>query len=58
MIDTVPAEKLLVFQVSQGWEPLCQFLDLPIPDEPFPRANTRAQFVDLMQRRMAGEGKA
>lgn len=35
----VPAEKLLVFDVAQGWEPLCAFLDLPVPDEPFPRLN-------------------
>ena len=28
---TVPKEKLLVFEVKQGWEPLCKFLGLPIP---------------------------
>ncbi len=25
--------------LSEGWEPLCQFLGVPVPDEPFPRAN-------------------
>jgi hypothetical protein len=34
-----PAEKLLVFDVKEGWEPICKFLDLPIPDEPFPNLN-------------------
>jgi len=35
----VPEDQLLVFNVKQGWEPLCKFLDLPIPDCPFPRVN-------------------
>ena len=26
-------------QVKQGWGPLCEFLDVPIPDCPFPRVN-------------------
>lgn len=33
---TVPEERLLVFNVKQGWEPLCEFLDVPIPDATFP----------------------
>lgn len=37
----VPADRLLVFSVDQGWEPLCNFLDVPIPDEAFPRVNDR-----------------
>jgi len=36
---SVPAENLLVFEVAQGWGPLCEFLELPIPDEPFPHLN-------------------
>ena len=40
----VPAERLLIFQVSEGWEPLCAFLGKPVPDEPFPRVNTTAEF--------------
>ena len=35
----VPADKLLVFEVKEGWEPLCRFLDVPVPDCPFPRVN-------------------
>ena len=38
---TVPPERLLVYSVKQGWAPLCEFLDLPIPDEPFPHLNER-----------------
>ena len=40
----VSAERLLEYGVSQGWEPLCEFLGCPVPDEPFPRTNTRDSF--------------
>src|SRR6185312_3852289 len=33
---TVPADRLLVWSVSDGWEPLCEFLELPVPDADFP----------------------
>lgn len=39
---TVPREKLLIFNVKEGWKPLCDFLDLPIPNQPFPRTNDTA----------------
>jgi hypothetical protein len=35
----IAPERLLVFEARQGWEPLCAFLDCPVPDEPFPRVN-------------------
>ena len=35
----VPADRLLVYEVTQGWEPLCAFLGVPVPDEPFPSAS-------------------
>lgn len=35
----VPADNLLVFEVAQGWGPLCEFLELPVPAEPFPHLN-------------------
>jgi hypothetical protein len=50
--STIPADQLLVFQVKQGWQPLCDFLGVPTPDEPFPRTNDRAEFWD----RVAGAG--
>lgn len=46
--STIPAERLLVFEVKEGWEPLCQFLEAPVPDEPFPRTNHREEFWDLV----------
>ncbi len=64
--ETIPAERLLVFQVrirqlylhrnsrltcwlncfikvKEGWAPLCKFLDVDVPDEPFPRVNDVAE---------------
>jgi len=40
--DTIDPARLLVFDVREGWAPLCRFLDVPIPDEPFPRLNDTA----------------
>lgn len=40
----VPADKLLVYEVKEGWEPLCAFLGVAVPDKPFPRLNDRASF--------------
>lgn len=44
--QTIPAGQLLVYNVKEGWEPLCEFLDVPVPAEPFPRSNDRAEFWD------------
>jgi len=45
----VPPEKLLVFDVQQGWEPLCTFLDVPVPDRPFPHLNDRKMIQWLLR---------
>lgn len=37
----VPADRLLVWEAKDGWEPICERLGLPVPSEPFPRTNTR-----------------
>lgn len=47
--DGVPADRLLEFDVAQGWAPLCRFLGVDVPDEPFPNVNDKAEF-----RRMFG----
>jgi hypothetical protein len=46
--EAIPAEQLLVFQVKEGWEPLCNFLDVPVPTEAFPRTNNREEFWELV----------
>lgn len=48
----VPAERLLVYEVTEGWEPLCRFLEVPVPaDKPFPRLNDTAQFQRMIRQR-------
>jgi hypothetical protein len=42
----VPAERLLVWNVSDGWEPLCEFLELPVPEVGFPHVNDRTEFLN------------
>ncbi len=44
VLRTVPASKLLVYEVRSGWEPLCAFLGVPIPDVAFPRSNDGKSF--------------
>jgi hypothetical protein len=41
VIDSLPPERLLVYSPREGWEPLCSFLGVPVPDEPYPRINSR-----------------
>jgi hypothetical protein len=43
---TIPSERLLVWQVTDGWEPLCDFLEVDVPSEPLPHVNDRETFVD------------
>ena len=40
----IAPERLLVYEASRGWEPLCRFLGVPVPGEPFPRVNTTEEF--------------
>jgi Sulfotransferase domain len=47
---TIPSERLLVFEASQGWEPLCAHLGVAVPSEPFPRVNDREEFQKHAQK--------
>jgi len=40
----IPAHRLLVFNVAEGWAPLCAFLGKPVPETPFPRTNNTEEF--------------
>ena len=46
---SIPADRLLVFDVKEGWEPLCEFLGLPVPATPFPRSNDKQEFWDRLR---------
>ena len=56
--EAIPNERLLVYQVKQGWEPLCEFLNLPVPDTPFPRVNTRDETTKILDHMIAQSGDA
>jgi len=46
----VPAENLLVYEVSEGWEPLCEFLGVEVPDGLFPHLNDSEVFKGRIRR--------
>ena len=39
-----------MFRPGDGWEPLCRFLGLPVPDQPYPRSNERAEFQAMIRK--------
>lgn len=41
----IPAKRLLVFDPGDGWDALCPFLGVPVPDAPYPKSNTTEEFV-------------
>lgn len=45
----IPPERLLVYQMGEGWERLCRFLGVPAPAEPFPSENSRTEFIDRVR---------
>jgi hypothetical protein len=45
----VPKERLLIYEVSEGWSPLCEFLNLPIPQESFPHLNKKENFHEMVK---------
>ena len=45
--SAIPAERLLVYEVKDGWQPLCSFLGRTTPAAPFPKTNNREEFWEL-----------
>lgn len=41
----IPANRLLIHEVGEGWERLCAFLGVPVPAQPYPSENSTAEFV-------------
>jgi hypothetical protein len=41
---TIPPSRRLDFDIAQGWTPLCKFLSVPVPETPFPKVNSTAEF--------------
>ncbi|TPP60177.1 hypothetical protein FGIG_03084 [Fasciola gigantica] len=42
--QVIPSDRLLLFRLGRGWEPLCAFLQVPVPNKPFPWVKTREEF--------------
>ena len=55
VIAEVPKEKLLVYDVREGWAPLCAWLGVPVPDAAFPHANTREEMAEI-RRTISSQG--
>jgi hypothetical protein len=47
--SSIPRARLLIYEVAQGWGPLCEFLGVPIPDVPFPRVNAAEDFRTMSE---------
>lgn len=46
---SVAKDRLFFYDVSDGWEPLCKILNVPVPDEPFPRANDSGAMQEFFE---------
>lgn len=47
--EAIPPGRLLVFDVAEGWGPLCRFLGVPVPETPFPRVNSTEEFWAMLR---------
>lgn len=45
--DSISRDRLLVYDVGHGWEPLCGFLGVPVPKDPFPHVNSKINLVRI-----------
>lgn len=49
--DALSGHRLLVYETGTGWQPLCEFLDCAVPDDPYPLTNTTQEFRERNIRR-------
>lgn len=56
VVSAVPAERLLIYDTAEGWEPLCELLQVPVPETPFPHLNGRHAFWARFGLRPAAAG--
>ena len=47
VIAAFPSDRLLVYDVREGWAPLCSWLGVPVPEDPFPHANSREEMMEI-----------
>jgi Sulfotransferase domain len=56
--EAVPTDQLLVFKTGEGWGPLCEFLDVPVPAEEFPSSNDSTSFQERIAKRQETDDAA
>ena len=49
--NSIPADRLLTFNVADGWSPLCEFLNVAVPDSDFPRVNSTEEFQQIFAKK-------
>lgn len=49
--DTIPPERLLVYMTGSGWKPICDFLGVPEPEDPYPLTNSTQEFRERVASR-------
>jgi hypothetical protein len=55
--EVIPADRLLVYEVAQGWGPLCDFLGAPVPDGPMPKVNSTEEFQGRLAKDIAARAQ-
>ncbi len=51
---TIPPERLLTYQTGDGWDPICRFLGIPVPEEAYPHKNQGGEFhqkIDVLNQK-------
>ena len=56
--EVIAPERLLVYEVAQGWEPLCRFLGVPVPTGPMPKVNSTEEFQARLAHEIASRSQA
>ena len=56
--QAIPTERLLIFDVAEGWGPLCEFMEIPVPDLNFPHSNCKDEFLKVFGRIGGSDGEA
>ena len=56
VVATIAPERLLIYEVGEGWDRLCAWLGVPVPQEPYPSENSREEFIGRIA--VTGGGRA
>lgn len=48
--SAIPADRLLAYELGSGWEPLCTFLGVPVPEQPYPHTNSTKVFQETVDK--------